>query len=197
MPQFIAIKGRTGGADSWGVYPGTSTGYGGQYRLKLNETSSAAATAIYWDNTDATSSVFTVTGGSGQVGELGVNYVAYCWAEVAGYSKIGRYTGNGSTDGSFVWCGFKPAFVLVKRTDSTSQWSIFDNKREGYNVDNDVLVVNTAAAETTTDYLDLLSNGFKARTTDANVNASGGTYIFMAIAEHPFGGSSVAPVPAR
>jgi hypothetical protein len=87
--------------------------------------------------------------------------------------------------------------VLVKRTNAVSQWSIFDNKREGYNVDNDVLVPNTTAAETTTDYLDLLSNGFKARTTDANVNASGGTYIYMAFAEHPFGGDGVAPATAR
>ena len=86
---------------------------------------------------------------------------------------------------------------MTKRTNSTSAWTIFDNQREGYNVDNDELVANTTAAETTTDYLDLLSNGFKLRSTDADVNASAGTYIYMAFAEHPFGGGGAAPATAR
>lgn len=197
VPQFIAIKGRTGSADSWGVYPGTSMGYGGQYRLKLNETSFVAASAVYWNNTDATSSVFTVTAGSGQVGESGVNYVAYCWAEVEGFSKFGSYTGNGSADGPFLWCGFRPAWIMIKRTSAASAWTIFDNQRDGYNVDNNELVANTNAAETTTDYVDILSNGFKLRSTDADLNAANGDYVFMAFAEHPFGGDGVAPATAR
>jgi len=124
-------------------------------------------------------------------------YVAYCFAEIDGFSKFGTYTGNGLADGTFVWCGFKPAFLVIKRTNSTGNWTIFDNQREGYNVDNDELVAQTTAAETTTDYLDILSNGFKLRSTDADINASSSTYIFMAFAEHPFGGSGVAPVTAR
>ena len=199
VPQFIAIKGLTGSADSWGVYPGTSTGYGGQYRLKLNETSPVLASSVYWNNTDATSSVFTVNTDA-QVNGSSVNYVAYCWAEVAGYSKIGRYTGNGSTDGPFVWCGFKPAWVMVKRTDSTggAYWPIWDTVRKTYNDVANQLYADLTNTEASNDYnLDVLSNGLKFRDTSAAVNASGGTYIFMAFAEHPFGGEDVAPATAR
>ena len=196
-PQFIAIKGRTN-VDSWGVYPGTSTGYGGQYRLKLNETSSVAASSVYWNNTDATSSVFTVNTNA-QVNGSGVDYVAYCWAEVEGYSKIGSYTGNGSTDGPFVWCGFRPAFVLVKRTNSADNWAMYDAVRDPYNVAEKYLYadLNNAEATFSTAKIDFLSNGFKWRGAVNFGNASGNTYIYMAFAEHPFGGDGVAPVPAR
>lgn len=109
--------------------------------------------------------------------------VAYCFAEIPGYSKIGSYTGNGSADGPYVECGFKPKFVMVKRIDSTGSWQMFDSLRAGYNVDNDQLVANTSAAEATTDLLDLTATGFKLRSTSAEVNASGGTYIFIAFAD--------------
>ena len=99
---------------------------------------------------------------------------------------MGSYTGNGSTDGPFVFLNYRPAFLLVKRTDTTSNWTTLDFQREGYNVDNDPLFPNSTAAETTTDLADLLSNGFKLRTTDASVNASGGTYVYMSLAYNPF-----------
>jgi len=194
-PQFIAIKGRTN-VDSWGVYPGTSMGYGGQYRLKLNETSPVLATSVYWNNTDATSSVFTVNTDA-QVNGSGVDYVAYCWNEVEGFSKIGKYTGNGSADGPFLWCGFRPAFVLVKRTNTADNWVIVDSSRNSYNVANLRIYPDTTNADITSTIYDFLSNGFKLRASDGGVNGSGSTYIFMAFAEHPFGGSGVAPVPAR
>jgi len=105
---------------------------------------------------------------------------------VAGYSAFGSYVGNGSTDGPFVYTNHRPAFVLIKRTDTTSNWTILDFQREGYNVDNDPLFPNLSNAEGTTDLADLLSNGFKLRSTDASVNASGGTYIYMSLASNPF-----------
>jgi hypothetical protein len=197
VPQFIAIKGLTGGADSWGVYPGTSTGYGGQYRLKLNETSSVAASSVYWNNTDATSSVFTVNTDA-QVNGSSVNYVAYCWAEVAGYSKIGRYTGNGNANGPFVWCGFKPAYILIKNTTSAYNWTCWDTARSPINPAENELYPNVANAEVDGNRPeDFVSNGFKIRNDNVTWNANGSTYIFMAFAEHPFGGDGVAPATAR
>ena len=134
-----------------------------------------------------TSTVFSVIdGGSGLNNTNGSNYVAYCFAPVAGYSSFGRYTGNGSTNGAFAYLGFRPAFLLIKRTDSTSNWTILDAKRLGYNVDNNPLYANTPGTEPATDLLDITSNGLKLRSTDASVNASGGTYIYAAFAESPF-----------
>ncbi len=197
-PQFIAIKSRTY-VESWGVYPGTSMGYGGQYRLKLNETSPVAASSGFWNNTDATSSVFSL-GTELKVNKSGEEHVAYCWAEVEGFSKFGSYVSNGSTDGPFVSCGFRPAFLLIKDTQNAEYWHIYDSTRDTYNVTEKYLYANLADAEATssTKVLDFLSNGFKLRGTDGGINSSSGrTYIFMAFAEHPFGGDGVAPVPAR
>jgi hypothetical protein len=129
--------------------------------------------------------VFTVGTDAG-VNPSGTGAVAYCFAPVAGYSAFGSYTGNGSADGPFAFLGFRPAFVMLKRTDSTSNWTILDFKREGYNVDNDPLFPNLSDAETTTDLADLLSNGFKLRSTDASVNASTATYVFAAFSSNPF-----------
>jgi hypothetical protein len=127
--------------------------------------------------------------------------IAYCWHSVEGFSKFGSYTGNGSTDGPFVWCGFRPAYVLIKRTDSGGEdWQVQDNARNPYNLIDDAIYANSTAAEVLNNaafYTDFLSNGFKIRASHAGRNASGGNYIFMAFAEHPFGGDGVAPVPAR
>jgi hypothetical protein len=112
-------------------------------------------------------------------------YVAYCFSEVAGYSAFGSYTGNGSADGPFVFCGFRPAFILLKRTDSTGNWSMYDNERSTYNASTRVLYPNLSNAEdASTDHFDWLSNGFKMKSTNQNTN--GGTFIYMAFAEHPF-----------
>ena len=114
------------------------------------------------------------------------NWVLYNFAPVTGYSSFGSYTGNGSADGPFVYLGFRPAFLMMKRTNSTGNWVMLDSKREGYNVDNDPLYANLTNAEATTDLADITSNGFKLRTTNADCNASGGTYIYAAFAENPF-----------
>ena len=123
--------------------------------------------------------------------------IAYCFAEKQGYSKFGSYTGNGSTDGPFVYTGFRPAWLMIKRTDSANTWYIWDNKRNTFNVCNKELRANTTDAETTTDKLDFLSNGFKIRATFSSLNASGGTYIYLTFAEHPFVSSEGVPVTAR
>ena len=116
----------------------------------------------------------------------GDDFVAYCFAPVAGYSSFGSYTGNGSADGPFVYNNFLPKLILIKRTDTTSNWTMLDTSREGYNVDNDPLYPNLSNAEGTTDLLDINSNGFKLRTTDASVNANTGTYVYAAWASNPF-----------
>ena len=149
-----------------------------------------------------------IIGGSSTTFSLGTDtnvngssrtYVGYCWAEVEGYSKMGTYTGNGSTDGPFIYTGFKPAFFMVKREDSADNWAMYDATRDPFNVTEKYLLADTAAAEATfsTAKVDFLSNGFKWRGTVNFGNVSGGTYVFMAFAEHPFGGDGVAPATAR
>jgi hypothetical protein len=120
------------------------------------------------------------------VNNSGRTYVAYCFAPVTGYSSFGGYTGNGNADGPFLYLGFKPALVLTKRTDTLGNWQMFDNKRIGYNVDNNPLSPNLATVEDLTDFVDITSNGFKIRSANTEVNASAGTYIYAAFAENPF-----------
>jgi hypothetical protein len=132
-----------------------------------------------------------------------LEYIAYCFAEIQGYSKFGSYTGNGNADGPFVYLGFKPAWVMVKRTNTTGAWEIYDSARNGNdsNPINDRLRANDSAAENTddsSDYVsDFLSNGWKIRTNSGNWNSSEHTYIYMAFAEHPFVSSKGVPVTAR
>jgi len=133
----------------------------------------------------------TVTVNGGSVTGSGINYVMYCWAEVAGFSKFGSYTGNGSTDGPFVYCGFRPKFVLMKATTGSNNWIIYDTVRNTYNLTNLSLCPDSRAAEngvsgTTENTLDILSNGFKLRTSNALTNGSSVPYIYMAFAEYPF-----------
>ena len=116
----------------------------------------------------------------------GKNYIAYCFAAIPGFSAFGSYTGNGSTDGPFVYTGFRPAWVLYKRTNTTSSWVIFDAVRNTYNVVDKYLYPDLTSTEQTASAMDFTSNGFKARTTNAELNASGSTYIYMAFAENPF-----------
>jgi hypothetical protein len=127
------------------------------------------------------------------------NYIAYCFAEVKGYSKFGSYTGNGSTDGTFIYTGFKPSWVLLKDTTTGgSGWEILDNKRNTYNVMGERLYPNLSDAGSTATLIDFLSNGFKLRTsTDTWINTSGNTYIYAAFAENPFVSSKGLPCTAR
>jgi hypothetical protein len=181
-PAMIITKSRSN-AYSWGTY---HQSIGNTGRVDLNTTSSITTSVnSAWNNTSPTSTVFSM--GLDWAGS-GITYVAYCWSEIAGFSKFGSYTGNGSTDGTFVYTGFRPKFVIIKRTDTTSQWSIWDSSRNTSNAANSNLWSDSSEVETTASAydIDFLSNGIKFRNSNAARNASGGTYIYMAFAENPF-----------
>jgi len=182
-PSMFIVKARSVGGQDWDVYHAS---LGATKRLFLNLTSASQTTSLAWNNTAPTSSVFSIGTGS-DVNTSAVTYLAYCWSEIAGFSKFGSYTGNGSADGPFVYTGFRPAFVMVKRTDAVENWAIYDDARDTYNLAGRRLLPNSSAAETAdTEGLDLLSNGFKIRGTSSLFNTNGGTYIYMAFAENPF-----------
>jgi hypothetical protein len=113
-------------------------------------------------------------------------YVAYCWAEIAGFSKFGSYTGNGSADGPFIYTGFRPKFIIIKCTSNVDSWYMLDTSRSTYNATNQRLFANASSAESSGDAMDILSNGFKNRSNTTLNNLNGGTYIYMAFAENPF-----------
>jgi hypothetical protein len=181
---MVIIKDRTLGTTNWLVHHQSQpTGY----TLYLNLTNAQDSGTSQWGTSAQTSSVFYVgyTAGATGSNNSGDNYVAYCFAPIAGYSAFGSYTGNGSADGPFVFCGFRPRWVMVKRTDSTSDWYIWDTSRDTYNVEAATLLADTSGAETSATSIDDLSNGFKCRSATV-VNASGGTYVFAAFAESAF-----------
>jgi hypothetical protein len=180
-PRMIFVKQRNV-VNSWYVNSSLLTG-GNDFGLSLNSTAAAANIANLWNNTAATSSVFSI-GTAWGAGTM----VAYCFAAVAGYSAFGSYTGNGSADGPFVYTGFRPRWVMIKRTDGTGDWIILDTSRDTYNMEIKYLIPNTSGAEASGSsiQLDGVSNGIKIRGTWAGMNASGGTYIYAAFAENPF-----------
>jgi len=164
--------------------------------LYLDETQAVQTDTTRWNDTAPTSVLFSV-GTSGVVNTNTAEYVAHVFANVQGYSKSGSYVGNGIANGAFVYTGFRPAFVLFKAIATSENWNIYDDKRLGYNVDNDALNPNTTGTGYTTDDMDIVSNGFKLFTTNSRVNGSGATYIYMAFAEAPFVNSNGVPVNAR
>jgi len=186
-PEMIIVKNRDT-ARVWPVYHGYNTSAPETEWIRLNDTNATADELVIWNDTAPTSSVFTL-GTSVGVNESGDNFIAYCFANAEGLCKLGSYTGNGSSDGTFVYTGHKPSFVMVKRTDSDGEWVMWDNRRSGFNVDNDFLYANDSRAEfngSTYVRLDLTSNGFKMRDNSADTNGSGASYIFLSIAEQPF-----------
>ncbi len=185
-PAVIISKYRSG--SPWYVFTDILTG-SMQYGV-LNESNAFTNTSY-----DApTSTVFQINDDASR------NHVAYCFAEKQGYSKFGKYTGNGNADGPFVYTGFKPVFILFKKSsDSGDNWMMYDNKRPGFNVTDEALHPNSSAAEydNANANLDILSNGFKLRSSFGWVNQSSHTYIFMAFAENPFTTSTGIPTTAR
>jgi hypothetical protein len=191
-PKMVIVKSRSNSTD-WIV---GNTNIGWTKLLRLN-TTAAQETNNYFNDTAPTSSVFSL-GTTVNVNGSGYTYVAYCFAEVKGYSKFGSYAGNNALDGAFVYTGFSPSFVLVKRYGGGAQnWVIYDDKRNTYNVTNSILQPNTNAAEATNNAVDLLSNGFKFRSNDGDSNGYSDGYIYMAFAENPFVTSGGIPVTAR
>jgi len=180
-PQFLIVRNRDT-VYNWRVW---HTALSGTQLLYLNATDATATDATMWNSTIPTSSVFSV-GTNGGVNESTKRIIAYCFAAVPGFSAFGSYTGNGSTDGPFIYLGFRPAWIMIKRSDAIENWNLYDNKRNPYNVADLELYPNLSNGEGTTADRDFLSNGFKIRSTNAGRNASGGTYIYAAFAEIPF-----------
>jgi hypothetical protein len=178
-PKMVIWKSRTNATD-WVSYHAS---LGASKYINLNSTAAAVTNNLVWNNTAPTSTVVTIGSDLSTYG----NIVMYCWAEIAGFSKFGSYTGNGSADGVFVYTGFRPKWILVKQSSAAGEyWNIIDASRSPYNVSNARLSADQISAESTAASMDLLSNGFKIRETGSGTNTNGATYIYMAFAENPF-----------
>ena len=194
-PKIILIK-RLSADDNWIVYHNS---LGGTKNLYLDATNAEATRSDTFNNTAPTSSVFSLGSATGTNGS-GSTYIAYCFADVKGYSKFGSYTGNGNADGTFVYTGLSPSFVLLKEISNANNWMIFDNKRSPFNLMDDFISPDISDVESTgnaNNRMDMLSNGFKIRGTGSATNRSGSNFIFMAFAESPFTTSTGIPTTAR
>jgi len=185
-PAFVVVKNRSG-TGNWFTYH-QSLGANNTDYLALNTTAAEATYSTMWGASGMTSTTVGLTVGGSTYASA--DHVLYAFSPVAGYSAFGSYTGNGSTDGPFIHTGFRPAFVMMKRTDSTSDWWMQDSARNTYNVVNNQLYANSNSTEQSDSWSDFLSNGFKIRNTYSNNNGSGGTYIYAAFAENPFKNAS-------
>jgi hypothetical protein len=196
VPKMIIVK-NTYTTDDWVVYHGANTSAPQTDYLTLNQTNATGDSAGVWNDTAPTSSVFTVGIADSTNGNTRP-MIAYCFAEKTGYSKFGSYVGNGNADGTFVYTGFKPAFVIYKRSSGTGDWVMATDSILGYNQVDTQLLTNTSSSETTNtaQSCDILSNGFKLRGTQNNSNASGSTYIYMAFGQSLVGSNNV-PCTAR
>lgn len=199
VPRMIMIKNRSA-ADGWRVYHGALSSPQTKY-LILDTEGDEVVSSTVWNDTMPTSTLFTV-GTASQVNNVSGTFVAYCFAEVKGFSKFGKYTGNGSTNGPFIYTGFRPSFVVIKRaTGGTGPWLMFEENVNPFNLAIKYYEAESGQAEATGDtasrVIDILSNGFKIRSTGSVINTSGSVYIYMAFAENPFVTSTGIPVTAR
>ena len=196
-PAVMVHKGRSN-TYNWGVYH-HALSPSNERSLNFNTTGAVNVDdgGVYYNSTDPTSSVFSLGTNVGYNAN-GATYVAYLFAEKKGYSKFSSYTGNGNADGTFIYTGFKPAFFLIKNINNASDdWHIMDNKRNGYNPQNNILQPNLNDAEGSSTRVDFLSNGVKINSSSAFINGSGETIIYMAFAENPFVTSTGVPATAR
>ena len=195
-PSMIIVKNRSA-VEDWTIYHSAL----GNTKFLDFTTGASQTSSTIWNNTSPTSTLFTV-GTNSKVNGNTNNMIAYCFAEVKGYSKFGSYTGNNSNDGTFIYTGFKPAFILVKTTNTTQWWTLLDNKRDTYNVATLGISPNSSNSESTfnTDRgphnIDFVSNGFKLRTDNSGINGTN-SFIYMAFAENPFVSSTGIPTTAR
>ena len=192
VPEWILVKQTIGGTENWFSY---HVSLGNTKDIHLNQTN-AGATADSWNDTTPTSSVFSISDQSAVNGD-GNTHVAYCFAEKQGYSKFGSYAGNGNANGTFVYTGFRVGWVMIKRTNGSNGWYIYDSTRDPLNQNTKALLAAESDAEQDESGMDLLSNGFKLRNTDGSKNGSGNSYIYMAFAESPFVNSKGVPATAR
>ena len=191
VPTMIISK-ETGGSNAWYVY---HVANGNTHGLRLSATDAKEDDATLWNDTTPTSSVYSVGSNTGTNDTTAM--VSYVFTPKQGFSKFGSYTGNGNADNTFVYLGFKPAFVMIKRTNSTKDWYIFDNKVNPINPTAHYLEPNTSDAQGNYAWIDFLSNGFKIRNTSDGAGGSGDTYIYAAFAEAPFVNSNGVPCNAR
>ena len=194
-PDMWIVK-RRSGTGSWAVGFNDPSILGGTSNyLILQSTAGTSTYNNFWGSSPANSNIMRIAGDA-TIGGSGSTYVAYAFAAKQGYSKFGKYVGNGSTDGPFVYTGFKPALIITKNADGTDSWNLLDNKRSPYNAADKYLQADNANAEGTYTFYDILSNGFKIRNT-GNANVSGNDIIYMAFAENPFTTSTGVPTTAR
>jgi len=192
-PDVIIVKCKAEGR-GWIVY---SSDLGATKKLDFDTNTAVSTSSSNWNDTDPTSTVFTVGTGGDTNSDNG--FIAYCFKSIKGFSKFGTFLGNASEDGPMIHTGFKPAMVIVKNTSIVQHWSINDNKRDPYNVMSKRLYPSQPSAEATSSayYMDYLSNGFKIRSTSASWNGSGNTMFYMAFAENPFVTSTGLATTAR
>ncbi len=200
VPHMIISKNRDSSSSSynyWTVYHHKNASANDK-KLKLN-TNDAASTTNEWGDTDPTSSVYSLhTSGDGTTNVSTDKIVSYVWTSIKGFSKFGKYEGNGNNDGPVVYTGFKPAMIWCKGVNSNREWIAHDNKRDPINTIDGIVYLNTDDANGTgTDKVDFLANGFKYREDGNNENASGETYLYAAFAESPFVNSNGLPTTAR
>ena len=203
VPNWMVVKCRSEDSKPWAVYHSKNTSAPATDFLSLNNTNATADTSAYWNDTTPTSSVFTV-GTTNDVNKDSQTYIAYLWRQKQGFSKFGKYIGNNNADGPFVYCGFKPAFVLLKNTGASQNWFIYDNKDFGINTvvdatNNRPLFANEPTASSSVGMYKFLflSNGFKIVESGAQTNGDGNSFIYMAFAEAPFTNSNGVPSNAE
>ena len=186
VPKIIIVK-KLSGSDSWTIY---HSSLGATKKINF-DTGGAGTQSDRWNDTSPTNTLFSI-GTNGSVNANNATYVAYCFADKQGYSKFGSYVGTGNADGAFAYTGFKPAFVLFKRTDTAKDWILHDSKRTPFNSGvPKILKPNSNGTEAGTGEMDILSNGFKLLSTGTNSNESGGTYIYMAFGQSIVGTNNV------
>ena len=193
-PAWYIVKQRNAGR-SWNVY---HKSLGATKYILLENTAGSGTDSTVWNDTGPTSTTFSV-GTTNSTNASSGTFIAYCFAEKKGYSKFGVYTGNGNANGTFVYTGFRPAWIMSKRTDSSDGWRIRDAKRDIDNPAQHRLLANASDVEViaSSQDTDFLSNGFKIRNSDSGYNTSGATYIYMAFAESPFVNSNGVANNAR
>ena len=192
VPKMIIVK-RLDATSNWRIY---HSSLGNTKNIVLNADATEATSSTMWNNTSPTSTTFSL-GSYDEVNGSSAPHVAYCFANVKGFSKVSSYIGNGSGDGTFNYTGFKPAFVLGKQLAGGSDWWLFDSARSPSNIANKLVYPNANAGDATNPVLDLLSNGFKIRTSAAQFNGNGTTYLYMAFAEEPLVSTNGVPATAR
>ena len=197
-PSFFTVKRLTGNGYSWYTYHHKNTIYPNTENLYLNNSDATTDMDTVWNDQYPTSTEIKLGTNAG-VNADGVDYIMYAFAEKQGYSKFGSYVGNGNADGPFVYTGFKPGWLMIKRTSGSGWWNINDYKRNSYNLEGQLVAANEEDAQYGSNPVDMLSNGFKLRVPNANSdqNENNSNYVYVAFAENPFVATNGVPTTAR